>query len=60
MLASIKSKLKTPIQSIRRFSRKDRMIEEQAKEEAQQRIKRRLPFVSIALTGGSVAIYYCW
>ena len=36
------------------------MIEEQAKEEAQQRIKRRLPFVSIALTGGSVAIYYCW
>jgi hypothetical protein len=38
MLASIKSKLKPSIQSIRRFSRKDRLIEEQAREEAQQRI----------------------
>ena len=39
---------------------KNRIEQENQKKLAEQQLRGRLPFVSLALTGGSIAVYYCW
>ena len=44
----------------RRFSRMERLLEEQAKEEAARKKHIKFPILTTLLCGTSIGIYYCW